>query len=51
MLHTTVCIPMHFRQGVQLMILLMISWPLMLLLLLLSVSTDAGAVPVTDVPV
>ena len=33
------------------MILLMPSWPLMLLVLLLSVATDACAVPVTDVPV
>ena len=39
------------RRLLQLMILLMLSWPLMLLLLLLSVATDACAVPVTDVPV
>ena len=39
------------RRLLQLVILLMRSWPLMLLLLLLSVATDVGVVSVTDVSV
>ena len=39
------------RRLLQLVILLMRSWPLMLLLLLLSVAIDVGVVSVTDVSV
>ena len=45
------CNAISSRRLLQLMILLMLSWPLMLLLLLLPVATDVGVVSVTDVSV